>query len=554
MSHAVAALVRVANRASAGARRRLATTFCLIFAVGALAACGGDEPDQAGTAQGGTLTVAVADLGSMQWSPTRSGEETEKVAVGLYDNLIKLDPETRTLKPLLAESYSVSEDGRTWTFKLRPNIKFHGDNGTVTAEDVKYSWEMWMAEGANHNTTPVLSDAVGGDMKNFEIVSDLEFKINSPSPVLGLANSLSDSDTGLQITSKSYHEKGGAEADKHPIGTGPWEYVSSTPGEELVLKANKTHWDRPPAFDRLVMKEIPDGAARLVQVQSGAVDIASLDAPLISESKAAGLKLETIKDIANAFVILGGTYPGHDKYDRASPWIQADSPTRGAAIREAMSLAIDRKLIVDKVLYGEAQLAYGPLIQYNAVKELTDPSWTLPEYNLDKAKQKLAEGGYPNGFKIQLLLYPDDVDTVAIGQAIAGMWKDLGLDVEQKIIDEGVLDEMLNQTATDGVAWVKIAGFRPEPAATLNSYRSKLPDDHKFFNPGIDQAYDAMSSEVDYETRLKIAHDLIQKLRDENPVMTLFTVNMPFVVGPKVSSWTPRPGMNYINNLESAKP
>jgi peptide/nickel transport system substrate-binding protein len=496
----------------------------------------------------------VNSLGTMQWAPSASGEDTEKVAVGMYDNLIKLDPETRTLKPLLAESYEVTPDGKTWTFKLRPNTPFHDGWGTVTAEDVKYTWSQWIADNANHNTTPILSDAVGGDMKNFEIVNDLEFKIHSPEPVVNLANALSDSDTGLQITSKKYHDEKGAEADKHPIGSGPWKFVSDTPGDELVLEAVKDHWDRAPHFDKLVIKEIPDGAARLLQVQSGSVDIAQLDAPLIGEATAAGLKIQTIKDIANAFVILGGTYPGHPGLDRNSPWIQADNPEKGLAIRQALSLAINRENIVKNVLKGEADIAEGPLIQYNAVKQLTDPSWTLPEFNLQKAKEKLAEGGYPNGFPIQLVEYPDDVDTVAVAQAIAGMWKDLGLNVTQKPIDEGVLDEMLNQTATNGVAWVKIAGFRPEPAATIQSYRSNQPDDHKFFDPAIDQAYEQMSKEVDYDARLKIAHDLIAKLRDEVAVVPLFTVNMPFVMGPRVKSWDPRPGMNYMNNLEGAQP
>src|SRR5262249_7391607 len=142
--------------------RTLSILATVLLLLGLIAACGQESTDAGSGGGGSTLTAAGNSLGTMQWAPATSGEDTEKIAVGMYDNLIKLDPQTRTLKPLLAESYEVSPDGRTWTFKLRPNVKFHGDWGTVTSEDVKYTWSQWIADNANHNTTPILTDAVGG--------------------------------------------------------------------------------------------------------------------------------------------------------------------------------------------------------------------------------------------------------------------------------------------------------------------------------------------------------------------------------------------------------
>ena len=119
-------------------------------------------------------------------------------------------------------------------------------------------------------------------------------------------------------------------------------------------------------------------------------------------------------------------YSGSPKLDRNSPWIQADNPQKGLAIRQALSLAIDRELIRDKVLAGAGEVNFGPLLQYNNNPNTMDPSWTLPAFDKEAAKKKLAEGGYPNGFPITLFEYEDDVDTVGIAQAIAGMWRDIG--------------------------------------------------------------------------------------------------------------------------------
>src|SRR6202008_4403387 len=121
---------------------------------------------------------------------------------------------------LLAESYSISPDGLTWTFKLRKDVPFHDDWGTVTAEDVKYSWGEWISEDSNHGYSDALSQAGGGDIKNFEGVDDLEFTVTATEPVVTLDVILSDSGNGLQVVPEKYYEQEGAKANEHPIGTG----------------------------------------------------------------------------------------------------------------------------------------------------------------------------------------------------------------------------------------------------------------------------------------------------------------------------------------------
>jgi peptide/nickel transport system substrate-binding protein len=507
------------------------------------------------TAEAEDLIIGVGTLGTFEWAPSRNGHDNNLIAAHWADPFVALDPKTGQLVPGLAESWELSEDKQTWTFKLRPNVPFHDGWGTVTAADVKYTWGEWIAEGNNHEPAQQMSQAIDDKMDNFEIVDDLTFKLHTTRPVLHLPALLCSCDTGLQVVPKKYHDEKGFDAENsQPIATGPWKFVSGTPGVEVVLEAVKDHWRRAPKFDRLIFKEIPDDAARLVQLQSGTIDLAAIDSSLVGEAKAAGLGIIPLPYFANTFLILGGSYWGDDALDKDSPWIQADAPEKGKAIREALSLAIDRQIIVDRILGGYGEIEYGPVFQYNNNPGLMDPSWKLPEYNVELAKQKLAEGGYPDGFEITLFMYPDDIDLPGIAEAIAGMWEEIGIKVTRQPGDEGILDEKLDAKSTDGLAWVKIAKYRPEPASTVSVYRKDTPRDFKFFHPSIDAEYPKMAEEPDQEKRYEIAREILTDMINDTAAISLFNAHRPIIVGPKIADWQPTPGDPELNSLETAAP
>ena len=486
--------------------------------------------DEGPTSGEDVLIAAVGTTGTHEWEPAKAGHDNELITMNWSNSLIGMNDEGE-YEGELATSWELSDDLLTWTFELRPDIPFHDGRGSVTAADVRFSWERWMSQESVHDSQAQLSQAVGGDIENFEIIDDLTFSVTGTEPTIQLPSVLCSCIGGLQITSAEYHAEDPEQAANHPIGTGPWEFVSSTPGVEVVLDAVEDHWLQSPGFSRLIIKEIPDPAARLVQVQSGAVDIAALAGELVGEAEAAGLDIVSLPLAANAFIVLGGSYWTHpDEWlDRDAPWIQADSPEAGQAVREALSLAIDRELILETVLSGEGEVAYGPLIQYNNIPAVTDPSWELPEYDPELARQRLADGGYPDGFEIEMFQYPDDIDLVGVGTAVAGMWEEIGVTVSLRQADEAVLDEMLNSVppTTEGIAWVKIAKIRPEPADSITGYTSSRDDDYKFTHPDLDEAYAAMAVEPDPDARMAIARDLIETLRDDTVVITLFNANIP---------------------------
>jgi peptide/nickel transport system substrate-binding protein len=549
----------------AGGRRVGALIACFALLVAACTGGGGGEAGgggQAGDAGGSELVVATGTTGHHTWAPHEMGGESLPMAKFMFDSLVRVNPETQQLEGMLAESYEVSDDGLTWNFKLRPGIQFHDGWGTLTAEDVKFTWGEWMREDSNQNTNAQLREAIGGDLENIEVVSDLEFNIHLSAPNYDLDTLLVHSYNNLFVTSKRYFEEAPDEAANHPIGTGPWQFVSSTPGVEVVMESNPEYWGTVPSYQRLVVKEIGDGSARLLQVQSGEVDIATLDSALVGEAQAADLQIVPVEDIGTLQVILGGMYylPAGDpnlppdQLDRDAPWIQADNPERGLAIRQAMSMAINREQILETILGGYGEINFAPLIQYNANPELLDESWTLPEFNLEEARAKLAEGGYPNGFPVQMFLYQDEVDTMRVGEAIAGMWEELGLQVERNPSEEDILDPLLNARTTDGMAFVKLQGNEPMDIV-LHQYGSAREDgDYKINHPIIDEGVARYAATGDQDEKYAIQRETATRMRDEMIIIPLFNVDLPMVVGPGVASWEPVPGDKEINNLQTAVP
>jgi peptide/nickel transport system substrate-binding protein len=543
--------------------RRLLGLGCVSVLV--LAGCGtsfeDDQPTGTGTGEGAgegtTLVAAITEGDPMDWDPS---VDNEKASINFGDTLTRLDPQSGKLIGALAESFELSPDGKTWTFHLRPDVKFHDDWGTVTSEDVAFTWSEWTAEDSDHGSRArQMRQAVGGSMDGFEIIDDLTFALHAQDPVVALPQVLCDCSTGMTVTSARYFKEQPDVAPTHPIGTGPWQFVSSDPGVEMVLK--KTPWKHPwreePAYDNLIIRTIGDGAAILAQVQSGAVGVGQLSGELAGEAEAAGLKIVSNADIAHTDVMLGGAYFGNNELvDVKAPWIQSLDPAdpRGRAIREALSLAIDRQAILDRVLHGQGSLSRGPLITYEALPISYDKNWEFPAYDPVRARQLLAEGGYPNGFQIEMLMFPQEVDTVGMGEAVAGMWEDIGITVKRSRVEEDFVDEQLENRTTAGYAWINANPYYAEPAPTWFNYLNDDDYDDKIFHPAFEDGYSRVVAEPDFDARWVVARGVTEKLREDYLPIDLMSVNMPFILSADVASYTPFPNVNTINSLETVRP
>jgi peptide/nickel transport system substrate-binding protein len=334
----------------------------------------------------GVAPAAAAPEGQMTWAlhfalaPTwfdpaeTSGIITPYVVLfALHDAMVKPLPGNH-MAPALAESWSMSPDGLVFEFVLRKGVKFHHGE-PVTADDVKFSLERYRGTAAK-----MLKDRVAA----IETPDPGRVRIRLKQPWPDFMTFYAMATGAGWIVPKKYVEKVGEDGfKKAPVGAGPYRFVSFTPGVELVLEAFDQYWRKPPAVKRLVFKVIPDDTTRVAALKRGEVDIGyAIWGALAEEVKRTpGLALKATLVPTPFWVYFA------DQWDPKSPW-------HDRRVRLAANHAIDRRAINQAENLGFAR------ITNSIVPASFDFYWQPPVYAHDpaRARQLLAEAGYPNGF------------------------------------------------------------------------------------------------------------------------------------------------------------
>jgi peptide/nickel transport system substrate-binding protein len=293
----------------------------------------------------------------------------------IHDALVRPYPGQK-MGPSLAESWNESEDGLVYEFKLRPNLTFH-NNEPVTTEDVKFSFERYAGAAAK---------TLHEHVKQVEIVDPrvLRFHLDAPWPDFMTFFGTTASGAGLVLPKKYLSEVGDDGFKKHPIGAGPYRFVSSKPGIEVVLEAFPNYWRRVPNVKTLVMRSVPEATTRALMVRTGEADIGiALDGPDAEGLQQAGIQIVASKH-ASIFWI---EFPR--QWDPNSPW-------HDKRLREAVNYAIDRAGI-----NHAACLDFCPPAGV-IVPRVMEFALQVPPHPYDpaKAKKLLAEAGYPNGIDV----------------------------------------------------------------------------------------------------------------------------------------------------------
>jgi peptide/nickel transport system substrate-binding protein len=296
------------------------------------------------------------------------------ILYALHDALVRPYPGQK-MGPSLAESWKESPDGKTYEFKLRAGLKFHNGD-PVTTEDVKFSFERYRGAGAK-----VLQEHV----QRVEIVDPLvvRFHLKEPWPDFMTFYGTTATAAGIVVPKKYLTQVGDDGFKKHPIGAGPYKFVSHQPGVEVVLEAYTGYWRRVPNVKTLVMKSVPEAATRAVMLKSGEADISFvLDGP-----DAEGIKKDPHLQVVASKHASIFWLEFADQWDPKSPW-------HDKRLRQAVNYALNRQRINEAACLGFCPPAgvIVPRVMDFALQ--VEP----PPYDPAKAKQLLAEAGYPNGF------------------------------------------------------------------------------------------------------------------------------------------------------------
>jgi len=363
-----------------------------------------------------------------------TGTTFDAVSVPMFNRLVEFEIGTTNIVPALAESWTVSPDGKVVAFKLRKGVKFHSNanftpSRDFNADDVVFSWDR-MASDSNpfHKGTGGQTYAYFDDMGMKNIVDKVE-KIDDYTVRYALkrpeAPFLADMAMDFaSILSKEYFEamlkKGTPNAaDVYPIGTGPFEFVSYQKDATIRYKAFDKHWKGRPKIDNLVYSITRDATARYAKLKTGECHVMAFPKPADLD--------EMRKDPQLTIQQKEGLNIGYVAFNVEK------KPFDNKLVRQALNLATNKEAILKAVYQGNGQVAKNPIPPIlwgynNAVQDYP--------YDPVKAKQLLAQAGYANGFEMDLwylpVTRPYNPDGKRMAELIQADWEKIG--VKAKLI------------------------------------------------------------------------------------------------------------------------
>ncbi|MFD2444938.1 ABC transporter substrate-binding protein [Bacillus sp. CGMCC 1.16607] len=322
---------------------------------------------------------------------TTTEGETFKVTENIFENLVAFGDQDTTINPGLAEDWEVTEDGLTYTFKLRQGVKFH-DGTDFNADAVVFNFNRWM--NGNEKDFPYYTMFGGYKADEGHVIKEVTavdantVKFVLKRPQAPFLKNLAMSPFG--IASPTAVEKYGADFRANPVGTGPFKFVEWKQNDTITLEKNPEYWQEGlPKLNKVIYRVIPENTARLNALANGEIDV--MDG-LNNSDEATVLANENLQVIERPSMNVG--YIG---------LTNTRKPFDNKLVRQAINHAIDKQAIIDAFYGGKAVPAVNAMPP--AIEGYNDAVEPYP-YDLEKAKALLAEAGYAKGFEMDLWAMP----------------------------------------------------------------------------------------------------------------------------------------------------
>lgn len=437
------------------------------------------------------------------------GSHENNVQSQVFDALAVIDPELNQ-KPWLATSWKMLTP-TTWEVKLRTGVKFtNGD--AFSADDVVASFTYLTRQDAQ-------ARANFQGWSTVEKVDESTVKITTKAPDTRFFGEL----TTFPMLPVKIIKSDPASIVDRPIGTGPYKLAEWVKGERIVMEANPGFWGGRPKVDRVIWKAVPEASARIAALQAGQADLIvnvppeSID--LIQRS--ANARVDPVHSLRNVTLIFDA---------RAKPF----SDVR---VRQALNYAVDKDSIIKNILGGRAAIQATP-----SYEKTPNHNADVKPYPFDpqKAKQLLADAGYPNGFEIEFH-HPTGrwIKDVEVAQAIAGMLDKVGVKTK---LSTGEYTSFFNTWANGDFKGMTMIG-------TLNQYDADQVFQLFLYTKGrwglyvgkddkLDKLYEAQNTELDTKKREQTLHDMESYVRDQAYWLFLYFQDDVFGASKKLK-WRP---------------
>jgi len=367
--------------------------------------------------KGGTLVVARAgDIFTLDPYNTQD-DPSIFTELTVFDRLVRLSADGQGIEPELAEKWSIAKDGMSADFTLRDGVKF-SDGTPMTAEDVVFSLTRAIDQKSSWG---FLFSPVKAVTKVDE--HTIHFEMSDPfAPLLPALSTFAAS-----IYSKANFEKWGEQAGNHPLGTAAFMLDHWTQGQEVVLVRNPHYWQAgKPYLDKVVFRVVGDDNARVLQLNSGDVDlITNVTANQVDQIQSAG----------NRIYSLAGTVSGMITFN------EKIKPFDEIAVRRALAHAVDREAIAKVVFFGRAKASKSILPSSTF---FYDPNTDPIGFDLVEAKKILQSSSVPSGFEFQADVPSGDSSVVTIAQIWASSLAKIGVTMKINPVEQTTMQDVIN--------------------------------------------------------------------------------------------------------------
>jgi len=492
-------------------------------------------------AQAADVTLAVrTDVSSVDphyhvYVPNRS------LSRHIFDSLCNTDPQGRIVPNLATSWKPIGET--VWEFKLRENVRYH-DGTPFTPDDVVFTMERAPNVPNSPSSYALYTKAVA----RVEVVDATTIRIHTREPAPNLPVDLSS----VAIISRRIGE-GKASSDynsgKAAIGTGPYRFVEWLPGNKLVMARNDAYWAGPQPWEKVTLRPIPNDGARVAAILAGDVDMIEA-VPGVDRAKLTATPSLALHE-TDSFRII---YLHMDSAREVTPQITdangaplAKNPLKDARVRRALSMAINRQALVERLLNGMAKPAgqFVPDFVLGASPRLKP----LP-YDPDQAKRLMAEAGFPNGFNVVLPTSNDRFPSDAqVGQAVGQMLSRIGIKAEVQTMPAAILFSRGSKLEFSLFlsGWVGNGEASSSLTPLLATYDPKTgqggSNRGRYSNPAFDAALNEGLRTMDDAKRYALFAKAVEiAVEDMGVVPVYFTIN----------SWATKRDMTYAARGDEA--
>ena len=439
---------------------------------------------------------------------------TKEVIRNINSGLVKFDPDSKKLIPALAESYEIKNNGKTYVFKLRDNIKFHNGKN-INSNDVKYSFERV----AGLNNGKVLMGEWNKKLESVNILDNNTVEINikdnfkSSSDIYNIAD--------VSIIPSGIPEN---ELEKSPIGAGAYKFVEYIPGEKIVLESFEDYYLGAPEVKEVEFKIYKEGAGRLLSFKNGELDFLPLN-------------LESLKDVENDKDVEIISSLGNDV--NILYLNNSFKPFQNKNVRQAIWQAINMDRIVKNLALPEAKKLYTHMSPY--LKEVYEGNIeTNYPYNLKKAEELLKESGYQN-LKFTITTISENTFENDLALFIKEDLSKIGVDVTINPIPWGqYLPEVYKGHKYES-ALLRVAGY-PDPQRVLQRYETNYSSNMgNYSNKEVDLLLKEATQTYDEEKKINIYKKIQALLNEDISAIYLMDQGVAVALSPKYTGYKTYP-------------